>query len=318
MSKPIVPKAHGIGASDIRTVVGKNPEKTRYELYLQKLGLIEKDESTDAMEAGNRGEWILNELFKKDFLPDFEAQGYEYTYQPGLTRSSKHDGLVCKPDGILIHRVTGRKIIVEFKTVQDMTGIECQGVAPDHWIYQAYAMMECCEAEETYFFVFSKIDLEIIPLPPFPANKEFQNKLGKAAAKFWKMIVDNTPPDNEPVVHEELPKIELFKEVVALDYSAPETINLEAKAKELMEARKQKTLITKKVDELSKEILNATVNKGGKIMYMRELKISLIHNSGQTRCDYETLLGAYPRLKTIIDKYLVKTPYIWARVDVIK
>jgi len=193
--KMIEPKAHGIGASDLRTAAGKNPQKTRQELYLQKLGLIDKDDQTDAMQAGNRGELILDFLFRRDFLPEYEAQGYEYTYQPGLVRSSKYPGLVCKPDGVLVNKA-GHKIIVEFKTVQNMEGIETKGNAPDHWIYQSYGMMECCEAQETHFFVFSKIDLEIIPLPPFPANAQFQAVLGKIAQDFWTMILENRPPSS--------------------------------------------------------------------------------------------------------------------------
>jgi hypothetical protein len=225
---------------------------------------------------------------------------------------------VCKPDGILIHKVTGKKIIIEFKTVQDMTGIEFRGVAPDHWIYQAYGMMECCDAEETYFFVFSKIDLEMIPLPPFPADKKFQEKLGKEAAKFWKLILDNTPPDPEPIEVPELPKLEVFKETAVVDYNSDEAKIFDQKCKELAQARQDKTAITKQVDKLSKEVLEYAVSKSCKTLYLRDMQVKLIHNSGQTRCDYESMLAAYPALKTVIDKFLVTTPYVWARVDVIK
>ena len=107
----------GIGGSDASAVIGCNPWKTNQQIFDEKTGVTESDSlsDNDAVQYGMAAETPLRMLFALDF-PEYEVEHEEYK----IYRHPDHPFLLGSFDGILTHKETGEKGILEIKTTEVM------------------------------------------------------------------------------------------------------------------------------------------------------------------------------------------------------
>lgn len=107
----------GIGGSETSVILGYNPYQSAYELYQDKMGLVEhKFITNDAIEKGNRLEQPLVDVFASIYTEyqvvktkDISLESLKYPFM-----RANLDGALCCPDG--------RKGVLEIKTttIQNM------------------------------------------------------------------------------------------------------------------------------------------------------------------------------------------------------
>jgi putative phage-type endonuclease len=107
-------RTHGIGGSEIASILGKNNFKSRYVLWMEKAGIIPRNEDYNPLfEWGHRLEPVILEKFA-------EAHP-EYDVLPGASwRNKDRPYQLANPDGRLLNTATGEFEILEVKT--SMTG----------------------------------------------------------------------------------------------------------------------------------------------------------------------------------------------------
>ena len=105
----------GIGGSEIASILGINNFKSRYILWMEKAGIIPRNEDYNPLfEWGHRLEPVIIEKFA-------EAHP-EYAVLPGASwRNKDRPYQLANPDGRLLNRETGECEILEVKT--SMTGV---------------------------------------------------------------------------------------------------------------------------------------------------------------------------------------------------
>lgn len=103
----------GIGGSDASAIVGMNPYKSNIELWEEKTGRVEPEDIGEKpyVKYGSEAEKHLRELFKLDY-PEYKVLHKEYD----IIVHPEIPFLLASLDGMLIHKETGRKGILEIKT----------------------------------------------------------------------------------------------------------------------------------------------------------------------------------------------------------
>lgn len=105
----------GIGGSEIASILGINNFKSRYVLWMEKAGIIPRNEDHNPLfEWGHRLEPVLIEKFAENH-PEYEV------LPGGSWRNKDRPHQLANPDGRLINKETGEFEILEVKT--SMTGM---------------------------------------------------------------------------------------------------------------------------------------------------------------------------------------------------
>lgn len=81
----------GLGSSDISAVCGENPFKSRHGVWLDKMGLAEPVEETDAIWLGRELEPVLAKRYERE-------TGIRVVPGPGTQRHREHDWLLATTD----------------------------------------------------------------------------------------------------------------------------------------------------------------------------------------------------------------------------
>lgn len=120
----------GLGSSDISAIVGENPFKTPHDVWLDKRGLVEPSEETDATWLGHEMEPIIGKRYTRE-------TGIELTAGPGTVKHAELPWALCTTDW---ESVIGDRI-VECKWVG--------GRVDHHWTLEADGAPEYvqCQAQ---------------------------------------------------------------------------------------------------------------------------------------------------------------------------
>lgn len=108
-------RTHGIGGSEVASILGINSFKSRYVLWMEKAGIIPRNEDYNPLfEWGHRLEPVI--------LQKFAEAHPEYEVLPGASwRNKDRPYQLANPDGRLVCKETGEFKILEVKT--SMTGV---------------------------------------------------------------------------------------------------------------------------------------------------------------------------------------------------
>lgn len=119
----------GIGGSDVATILGLNPYKTAFTLWLEKTGQIESPEiSNQYIEWGNLLEPVIREKFAQE-------TGFQVMENPYVLQHDEHDFMVANLDGEVVDD-TGERGILEIKTASERMAKDWENGIPNHYMLQ--------------------------------------------------------------------------------------------------------------------------------------------------------------------------------------
>lgn len=172
-----------LGASDIAAVVGLNPWKTLHDVWLEKMGLADEQDSSTTR-AGELVEPIALQLYA-------EETGAEIAHF-GAVVHPKQPWMSATPD----FAVFGRPVVGEAKFVGWRVALhwgDGPEDVPDYYRPQAEWQMEVCSAEQCHFAV-------LVGGPDFRTYRvkrdpELAGMLIDIGGKFWRdHVIARRPP----------------------------------------------------------------------------------------------------------------------------
>jgi putative phage-type endonuclease len=93
-------RKQGIGGSDAAAILGLNPWASAFDVYLDKLGLKEEKEDTEAMRQGRD----LEEYVAHRFI---EATGKELKKEPRILQHPEHEWMLANVDRLIVGENAG-------------------------------------------------------------------------------------------------------------------------------------------------------------------------------------------------------------------
>lgn len=186
-------RSHGVGGSDMSTILGLNKYSSPYDLWLEKTKRVEPEDISDKW-AIVKGNALENELRKR-----FRAQHPEMLVTDGTDKqfiSREKPYLRASLDGIL-QGEDGSFGILEIKTAGNRRAGDWHDEdgnlrIPPYYLAQVefYALV----TGWTWGYVYAAIgDDEPVEIP-FEADVEDMAAIDKAAADFWRFVTSGTPP----------------------------------------------------------------------------------------------------------------------------
>ena len=134
-------RRYKIGASEIAAVMGWDPRRTTFQLWLEKMGLVEPQKETYRMRRGK----ILERLLIEREYP--EITGREVKYSDQSEEDPERPYMICTPDGKCLKEKRG----VEAKVVAyDQRRMWDEGPPPHVFLQCAWSM---------YFFDYPRWDV---------------------------------------------------------------------------------------------------------------------------------------------------------------
>ena len=173
----------GIGGSEVASILGLSPWRTRYQVWEDKTGRGEEQPDSPALYWGR----LLEDPIRQAYA---DRTGLTVTKPDVSYSSAEHPFMLANLDGIASD---GR--LVELKTTSraDGWGEEGSDEIPDYYMTQVQHYMAVMEADRTDVGVLiAGRDFRIYTVP---ADKELQQMLIDEEAKFWALVKTDTPPE---------------------------------------------------------------------------------------------------------------------------
>lgn len=172
-----------IGGSDIGAILGVNPYKSPYMLWLEKIGVVAPDKENEAMKRGRALEADARDLYIEKTKTSLVVKRFKYKPWPVL---------VASVDGISLDE----KIIYEAKcpTTSTLMNEAAEGRIPEYYKaqMQQYLMIinkaEYCD----YHVHVNEQNNLIINVEP---DERLHEEILKKAKEFWKMVQNKIPPE---------------------------------------------------------------------------------------------------------------------------
>lgn len=182
-------RQHWLGCSDLGTIMGMNPWKSQYTLWLEKTGQIEQEDISDKIQVrlGNKMEQVVAELFTEETGIILNRSTFSYQVEE-LPFLKGHIDRKCK--------IKGCKDFIgcEIKTTSSFnrTDFGSGDIVPAHWVQiQGYCLL--CDAPYWYYAVVR--DSKFFYLKVTRDDDFIENQLIPAVKDFWKHVQDGTPPE---------------------------------------------------------------------------------------------------------------------------
>jgi putative phage-type endonuclease len=124
-------KQKGIGGSDVATILGLNPYKSIFTLWLEKTGQIEPPDlsGNESVEWGNILEPVVREKFARE-------TGFEVFENPYVLQHDTHEFMIANIDGEVVDPQFGVRGILEIKTAGERMRDQWIEGPPHHYMLQ--------------------------------------------------------------------------------------------------------------------------------------------------------------------------------------
>lgn len=237
-----------ITATDAGVILGKNPWKTKLELYNEKIGGDVKPlYNSDAAQRGTDLEPIARSLFCLT------------TGQKMTPKVLVKDWVMASLDGINDYGTC----VVEIKCPgEKYHAMAVSGKVPDHYYPQLQHQMYVAEVAEMYYYSFDGVDGVIVAVP---RNDEYIEKMLIEERKFYECIMSKTPPEPEDdyIVKDD----PLWKKYASRWTTVAESIKLLEKEEE--ELRKQLVYLAGECNCRGGGISLSQISRKGNVDYAR-------------------------------------------------
>ncbi len=183
----------GITGTDIAAIVGLNPYRKVYDVFLDKLGLADDMVDTPYMKRGRRMEPILAEDYE-------EATGLK-TVKVGLVRHAQCDFVLGTPDRLVVNGAGQILHGLEIKTAgyrqQPYWGPPETDIIPDQYLLQCQWYMLASGLDKWDLIVTIGGELPIVY--HIQRNDDLVAKVFEIARKFWEenVLAKNPPSADE-------------------------------------------------------------------------------------------------------------------------
>lgn len=185
MTAATISRSSGIGGSDIGCIAGLHPSRTAFDVYAEKVGLVQF-EATPRMRMGKKLERLIAELY-----------------------SEETDRCVSWSDSLHVHPHRTWQLATPDAFAEGPRGLDCKNVAIDqlcHWgdaetdAVPPWIAAQClwyldvfpeCEAWDVAA-LFGGNDLQIFTVQP---HAEMQDRLREIGERFWR---DHVLPQKPP------------------------------------------------------------------------------------------------------------------------
>jgi putative phage-type endonuclease len=180
-------KQKGIGGSDVATILGMNPWKTAFTLWLEKTGQIEPEPvNNESVEWGNILEPVIRAKFQRE-------TGFEVIENPWVMAHDDYDFMVANIDGEVFDPEMGEWGVLEIKTAGDRYKSEWEFGPPNHYHLQIqhylavmnynYAYVACLLGGNHFkYFKIERDDYVI-------------DKIISAEVEFMRLVTERVPPE---------------------------------------------------------------------------------------------------------------------------
>lgn len=199
----------GIGGSDVSSIMGDNPWRSRKDVYHSKI-ILQPQITNDAIEFGNAFEPIIRESFAYKYRNVYETLDYKDT----MFRNIFVPYFQASLDGVLVEKATNKVGILEIKTAQNRRSKwyyedGSKGI-PQEYIDQAIHYFNTTNAEFVVFYALinyerDDIDRDMEFLKPRRINRddvlEYKQEVERECIDFWENYVKKgVEPKNRMVV----------------------------------------------------------------------------------------------------------------------
>jgi putative phage-type endonuclease len=185
-AEQIATRSEGVTASEMAAIVGLSPYATALDVYLEKLGLVEPKEDSEAMYWGRVLEPHLLDRYANDFGVELEF--------PGTTKHGRHPRIIGTPDAI----VRGERRGVEAKAHgffqrREFGEVHTDSV-PDRHIIQCAVYMAVFDCERwDLVTLLGGQDFRVYHLY---RDRDLEENLISIGEAFWRDHVEAlAPPD---------------------------------------------------------------------------------------------------------------------------
>ena len=169
----------GLGGSDASVIMGVNPWKSPFDLWMEKTGEFIQDISNERMYWGN----VLEDVVAKEFML---RTGKKVRRKNAILQHPEYEWMLGNLDRVVI----GEKALLECKTTSAFNNWD---EVPDYYYAQVQHYMAVTGYEKAYLAVLiggqEYKDFEI------PRNQPYIDGLIEAEKEFWQMVQDKTPPE---------------------------------------------------------------------------------------------------------------------------
>lgn len=234
-------RSQGIGGSDVGTILGFNPFKTAYQLWLEKTGQIEAPDlsSKVAIQIGNELEDLVARLFTQE-------TGLKVKKDNKTHFHSKHSFLL----GNIDRKIIGQKAFLECKTTSTFNAKEWQGdEVPASYLLQVQHYLNVLDYDTAYIAVI--IGNNQFVWKEIKRDNDLINQMTDRLVTFWREnVLKGIPP--------EIDGSNETKEALQVLYPAEieATAPLDTKHIELLDRWSDIKAQTQELESLKKEIEN--------------------------------------------------------------
>lgn len=177
-------RTQGIGGSDVSVIAGINPYKSIFQLWLEKTGTIEPEETeSDYAHFGT----VLEPIVRNEFM---EQTGIKVRMKKCIMQHEKYPYIICNLDGVIYEN--GEMNIFEAKTASAYKLKDWEEGIPSEYQLQIQHYMAITGAKKTYIaaliggnrFIYHIVD----------RDEELIELIIEMEKQFWENVVNNIPP----------------------------------------------------------------------------------------------------------------------------
>ncbi len=263
-------RQNGLGASDIGTLMGLNPYKSKIELFYQKVGVIPiKQDENIPMFYGNRLEDFVANMWEYFDGEDPESVITNYNSGTKLKHckavtgyivNSEYPNLFLSPDRIIVNKETDKLIyagrlieknfkgVLEVKTINGFASKQWDGGLPPSYVTQL----------QTYLFGLNLTHGEIVLFEdgrklssiPMELNTTLKQQILEAMEDFWERVdAAKADPENIQLYEPEPDGTEAFEKFLNDKYANSEIKTLQG-TPELLQIALTHKVIAAEIKEL--------------------------------------------------------------------
>lgn len=186
-----------IGSSDCPVIMGVSPYKTPYQLYQEKLGLVEPEKPSYAMEEGKKKEIEVRDSFSKWINLDFRPTCIESETLPWMTASL--DGFVTYGENMSVNEANIAHFIEIKMNNKENHEMALNRIIPESHKMQMLHQYIAILTSKQYkglgvrgeYISWHNGDRKIVSLQ---VDSDLLCRIMEAEEKFWNNLQERTPP----------------------------------------------------------------------------------------------------------------------------
>ncbi len=183
-------RSKSIGASEVAALFGCSPWQSEYSLWLLKTGLIEEQESTERMKAGNYLERAIFQEWLSRECPDCDGIDIPLKHNTHRFSHPTYPFITATPDAVAI--VGGVGYVGDVKTVDQTRRRAWDDGVPEYYRIQLQTQMAVTGSARAVLiaqFGFDELSHQWIDADP-----ALQEEIVKRCSKFWRQVQGELPP----------------------------------------------------------------------------------------------------------------------------